>query len=119
MRGEYRYLIDIIDEAMMRNMLTTPEQTSVSASLGCSDGRFNAPLENRKAGETARTLHHSLHFTLRPGFPAAVLLRIKRLWVQTAKHPTGRSGRFLTSNFCAFTRPIHNDTLVPELLIVN
>jgi hypothetical protein len=30
----------------------------MSASTGCSDERFNAPAKCRKAGETARTLHH-------------------------------------------------------------
>ena len=44
-------------------------------SPGCSDGRFNAPSEGRKAGETARTLHHLLQLAPRPRFPDAVLLR--------------------------------------------
>src|SRR5713226_991739 len=36
----------------------------MSASPGCSDGRFNAPSERCKAGETARTLHHQMYICL-------------------------------------------------------
>jgi hypothetical protein len=61
--------------------LTHAEQNikcSLSASSGCFYGRFSAPSECRKAGETTRTLHHvSLGcYNHDPRFPDAVLLRL-------------------------------------------
>ena len=66
---------------------------------GCSDGRFNAPKERRKAGETARTLHH--YFTSRhdlaflpPSFFGKAIKGLKQ-----QKQPKARQDRILTLGF--------------------
>ena len=87
----------------------------VSASPGCSNGRFNTPGERRKAGETARTLHQFLPFEPRPRFSCRRPPSVKAIKGQTAKRPKAGQDRLLTKGFSAFARPIHKNTLVSKL----